>query len=245
MVADHDTIHTKLHGFLRICHTLDTLQAEWLSSTNHLPLLHQPRHLLPTPRPSMPNIINPHRTSLIRLFLRIDALFLHPFLKHRIRQSQISTNAMVERIITLRLIMMSPRQLPCIKRQYTRREPTLMRPRQQRYRQLVVMRHIELEEPGPFPVRGTNIFDRIRACGGQTIWQIQLFRDFRYRQLPEGVVDLVDADGREANGCADFVPENRGFRVPCVRVNEHLWNYAVAVEGLSVCEVCVGLSCVR
>lgn len=38
--------------------------------------------------------------------------------------------------------------------------------------------------------------------------------------------------------------EDRGFRVSSVRVNQHAWNDTVPVEGLSVCEVGVGLSCV-
>ena len=41
------------------------------------------------------------------------------------------------------------------------------------------------------------------------------------------------------------MPEDRSFRVPSVRVDEHARDDSVAVEGLSVCEVGVGLSCVR
>jgi len=40
------------------------------------------------------------------------------------------------------------------------------------------------------------------------------------------------------------VPEDRGFRIPKVRVDEHAGYDTMTVEGLSICEVGVGLSCV-
>jgi hypothetical protein len=106
------------------------------------------------------------------------------------------------------------------------------------------MRHVQLKEPRSLPVRGTHIFDRSRARSGQTVWQIQFLRDLSNRELPERVVDLVYANGREADGGADFVTEDRGFRVPKVRVDEHARYDTMTVEGLSICEVGVGLACV-
>ena len=41
------------------------------------------------------------------------------------------------------------------------------------------------------------------------------------------------------------MPEDRSFRVPGVRIDEHAQDDSVVVEGLSVCKVGVGLSCIR
>ena len=41
------------------------------------------------------------------------------------------------------------------------------------------------------------------------------------------------------------MPEDRSFRVPGVLVDEHARDNSVAVEGLPVCEMGVGLSCIR
>lgn len=58
------------------------------------------------------------------------------------------------------------------------------------------------------------------------------------------MVDLVDADGREADGRGDGVVEDRGSCVAVVGVDELVGDYAVPEEGLPVDEVCVGLACV-
>lgn len=49
------------------------------------------------------------------------------------------------------------------------------------------------------------------------------------------VVDLVDANGREADRSADLVPEDHGFCVSSVRVDEHVRDDSVPVEGLPIC----------
>jgi hypothetical protein len=51
------------------------------------------------------------------------------------------------------------------------------------------------------------------------------------------VVDFVDADRCEPDGRRYTVPEDLGRCVAEVRVDELVGDYAVAVEGLSVCEV--------
>lgn len=56
------------------------------------------------------------------------------------------------------------------------------------------------------------------------------------------MVDFVYADGCEADGRGDAVSEDGGASVPGVGVDEHAWDYAVAVEGLPVYGVRVGLA---
>ena len=58
------------------------------------------------------------------------------------------------------------------------------------------------------------------------------------------MVDLVDADGREADGCCEAVAEESAGGVALVGVDELAGDQAVAVEGLAVGEVGVGLTCV-
>ena len=56
------------------------------------------------------------------------------------------------------------------------------------------------------------------------------------------MVDFIDADGGEANGGWDAVAKDGGCRVALVGVDEHARDDTVAVEGLSVRRVRVGLS---
>lgn len=51
------------------------------------------------------------------------------------------------------------------------------------------------------------------------------------------MVDFVYADGGEADGCGDGVAEDGCAGVALVGVDELVWDYAVSVEGLAVCEV--------
>jgi hypothetical protein len=51
------------------------------------------------------------------------------------------------------------------------------------------------------------------------------------------MVDFVYADWGEADGSVDFVAEDGGAGVAFVGVDEHAWDDAVTVEGLSVCGV--------
>ena len=59
------------------------------------------------------------------------------------------------------------------------------------------------------------------------------------------MVDLVYADRGEAYGRRDAMAEDGGCGIASVSVDEHAGDYAVAVEGLAVCEVGVGLPGVR
>jgi hypothetical protein len=245
MVADHNTVHTQFHSLFRVCNTLYSLQTKRLATTNLPPLLHQPRHLLPAPSPPMPHVINPHRARLVRLLLGVDSSLLQSLLKYRVRQPKISTNAMIERVVRFRLIMMSPCQLPCIECEYAGREAAFICSRQKGDREFVIVRHVKLEESRAFAVRSTDVFDGIGACGREAVRQIQFLRDLGDWEFAEGVVDLVDTYWGEANGCADFVAEDRGLGVAFVGVDEHARDDSVAVEGLSICEVGVGLASIR
>ena len=58
------------------------------------------------------------------------------------------------------------------------------------------------------------------------------------------MVDFVDANWGEADGCGHGVPEDRGRGVARVGVDELAGDDAVAIEGLAVREVGVGEACV-
>jgi len=107
------------------------------------------------------------------------------------------------------------------------------------------MRNVKLEESRAFAVRSTDVSYGIGTCGREAVWQIQFLRDLCDREFAAGVVNLVDADWGEANVCGDFVAEDGGLGAASVGVDEHAWDDSVAVEGLSVCEVGVGLAGVR
>jgi hypothetical protein len=106
------------------------------------------------------------------------------------------------------------------------------------------VRLVELEETRAFAVGFADVFDRLAASCGQAVRQVELFGYFCHGELAEWVVDFVDADGCEADGRGDLVPENLGGGVALVGVLEHARDDAVAVEGLSVCEVRCGHACV-
>jgi hypothetical protein len=192
-------------------------------------------------RAPMPHIINPHRTRLIRLSIRINPLLPQPPLKHRITQPQISAAPVIKRVVRGRYIIMSPAQLPRIQRQYARRKPTVRRALQQRPRKLVVVRHVELEEPHAafFPpcarvIGPPDVFNRLAARRAETIRQSQFAGDSSEGQFAVRVVDFINPEGREADGRRYLVPEYVRCRVALVRVDEHAGHDAVAVEGLAV-----------
>ncbi|KAH4195804.1 hypothetical protein HBI25_050610 [Parastagonospora nodorum] len=136
---------------------------------------------------------------------------------------------------------MSPTQLPRIQRQYARRKPTVHRALQQRPRKLIVVRHVELEEPHAvsFPSCARVIgppdgFNRLAARRAETIWQSQFAGDSGDGQFAVRMVDFIDPDGREADGRRYLVPEYVRRRIALVRVDEHAGHDAVAVEGLAI-----------
>lgn len=65
-----------------------------------------------------------------------------------------------------------------------------------------------------------------------------------YRKLSQRVVNLIDADWCESNGCADLVAKDLCLRITIVCIDKHSRDNSVAVESLSVCEMCIRLACV-
>ena len=119
--------------------------------------------------------------------------------------------------------------------------------------QFVVVGHVELEKasgavPGTlnlgrvgthctFVIGRGDIFDRRTARRAQSIHEAQLACDFCNRQLALGMVDLVDSDRGEPDGCSAFMSKQRGGCVTVVGVDELGGDDTVAEEGLTVCEV--------
>lgn len=116
-----------------------------------------------------------------------------------------------------------------------------MRALQEGDRKFVVVRHVELKEPWTGAVCCSDVFDGCGAGGGEAVGEVEFLGYLCDGEFAQRVVDLVYADWSKADGGADFVSEDRGFRVPFVGVDEHAGDDAVPVEGLSVGEVGVGL----
>lgn len=105
------------------------------------------------------------------------------------------------------------------------------------------MRHVQLVEArSARAIRLAHVLDAGTPRRGEAVGQAQLAGNFGDGRLAGGVVDLVDADGGEPDGCGDGVSEDGCAGVAVVGVDELVGDYAVAVEGLAVCEVCVGLA---
>ena len=113
MVTDNNTIAANLNTFSSIGNTLDTLDGERLAATHLLPRLDQPRHLLPSVRSSMPDIVYPFGTCFVWLLDRINAILCKPFLEDWVGQAQIGTNTVIESVVAVCDVIMSPSELPC------------------------------------------------------------------------------------------------------------------------------------
>lgn len=184
----------------------------------------------------MPHVVDPHGARLARVRLRVDAGCLQPFLEDWIGQAKVGADAPVERVVAGRHVVVAPRELPCIGREDAGRKSRIMRPLQEGQSELVIVRHVQLVEPHAFrPVGGSDVLDGGGACGGEAVGEVEFPGYFCDGELAEGMVDLVYADGGEADGRGDFVAEYGGGRVACVRVDELAGDYAVAEEGLPVC----------
>jgi len=145
-------------------------------------------------------------------------------------------------IIAILHVIMSPTKLPRIHRQNTRRKPTVYCSFEQRHGKFIVMWHVQLEKPNPALIRFADVFNRLAACSTKTVWQVELSSYLSDRQFACWVVNLVDTDWRETDWSGDGMPETRPGCVAVVCIDEHTWDNAVAVEGLSVCGMCGGLS---
>lgn len=240
MVRHHNPIDAQLNRLPRISDMLNALERKRLAARDLAPRLHQPRDLLPRMRAAVPDIVDPLGTRLVRHGHRIDPVLRQPLLKHWIAESQIRAEPVVERVIAVRDVVVPPAELPRVEREDASGEPRLVRARQQRDGQLVVVRHVELEEARALAVGGADVLDRLTAGRRQAVGQVELLGDFGDGQLAGGVVDLVDADGREADGRGDLVAEDFRLGVALVGVAQHARDDAVAVEGLAVREVGAG-----
>jgi len=113
MVTDDDTIAANLNTLSSIGNTLNALDGKRLAATHLLPCLDEPRHFLPGMGSAMPDIVYPFGTSFVRFLHGINAVFCKSLLEDWVGQSQISSDAVVEGVVTVRDIVMSPSELPC------------------------------------------------------------------------------------------------------------------------------------
>jgi len=113
MVTDNDTIAANLNTLSSIGDTLNALDGERLATTHLLPRLDEPRHLLPGMGSSMPNIVYPFSTSFVGFLHGINAVLCKSLLEDWVGQSQIGSDAVVEGVIAVCDVVVSPSELPC------------------------------------------------------------------------------------------------------------------------------------
>lgn len=113
MVTDDNAITANLDTLSGISHALNALDSEGLATAHLLPGLDKPRHLLPAVGSAMPDIVNPLGTCLVRFLLRVDAIFRKSLLEDWVGQTKVGTNAVVESVVAVCYIVMSPSKLPC------------------------------------------------------------------------------------------------------------------------------------
>lgn len=116
MVTDDNTITTNLNTLSGIGHTLDSLDSERLAAAHLLPGLNEPWHLLPAVGSAMPDVVDPLGTCLVRFLLRVNAVFRESLLEDWVGQTKISTNAVIEGVVAVCDIIVSPSKLPCAAR---------------------------------------------------------------------------------------------------------------------------------
>ena len=113
MVTDNNAITADLNALSGIGNTLDALDGEGLAAAHLLPRLDQPRHLLPGMGSAMPDIVYPFGTSFVGFLLGINAVLCESLLEDWVGQATISTDTVVEGVVAVCDIVMSPSELPC------------------------------------------------------------------------------------------------------------------------------------
>jgi hypothetical protein len=112
MVTDNNTITANLNTLFSIGHTLNTLDGERLATTHLLPRLDQPRHFLPGMGSSVPDIVYPFGTCFVRFLYRINAVLCESLLEDWVGQAQIGTDTVVEGVVAVCDVVVSPSELP-------------------------------------------------------------------------------------------------------------------------------------
>lgn len=255
VVRHHDALEAQIHRPLGVVHPLDALEQERLAPADLAPPLARPHGLVPRPRAAVPDVVDPQRAGLLGLRRRVDAAFGQPPLEDGVREAEVGADAAVEGVVARRDVVVPPPELPRVRGEDAGGEAGGVGARQQREGELVVVRHVELEEAGPrrdlclLPVAGGlglgapgvvgpgDVLDGAGAGGGEAVGEAELAGDAGDGELPLGVVDLVDADGGDAYGGGDGVAEEGGARGALVGVDELAGQDLVPEEGLAVGEV--------
>lgn len=188
----------------------------------------------------MPHVVDPHGAGLFRVRLGVDTRGREALLEDGVGEAQVGADAFVEGVVARRDVVVAPAELPRVGCEDADGEAGFEGAFEEGHGQFVVVRHVELVEAGAVAIGCGDVLDRRAAGGAEAVGEVELFGDFGDGEFAERVVDLVDADGSEADGSGDFVPKDRGRGVSDVGVNELARDDAVAEEGLAVGEVGVG-----
>lgn len=165
VVAHHDPVDAVLDALLGVRDGLDPLDGEGTTARDALPLLDQPGNLLPREEMSVPDAVDPLGRGGDGVFLNVDARLATAFLEDRVRQTQTRADAAVEGVVGMGDVVVSPAQLPGVGGQDEGVESRVPRPVEQRERQLVVVRHVQLEEARAVSIGRGDLFNGRASCG--------------------------------------------------------------------------------
>lgn len=193
----------------------------------------------------MPDAVDPLGRGGDDVFLDVDTGLLAALLEDRVRQTQVGADAAVEGVVRVGDIVVSPAQLPGVGGQDEGVEARLPGAIEQGERQLVIVRHVQLEEAWAIPVGRGDLLNRRASCGGEAVGQVELSGHLSDGELGQVVVDLVDSDGCEPNGRRNLVAKYLGGCVAEVCVNKLSRDNAVPEEGLPVGKMSVRLPSIR
>ena len=129
---------------------------------------------------------------------------------------------------------MAPSKLPGICGKNEHVETALPGSRQEADGQLVVVGHVKLIEARAGAIRSPDVFDGLRSRRGETVGDVELSRNFRDGQFAFGVIYLIYADGRNAEGCSDVVSEDRGSCRSPICVYQLARDDLVSIECLAI-----------
>lgn len=137
---------------------------------------------------------------------------------------------MIEGIVSHVGVMMAPGQLPGIGSEHAGGEAAVVRSLEHGQSDLIVWALIQLKEPTAVLIRFADSFNAVASGGRQAVWEIQLMRHSRNRELASRMVDSIDSNWSESNGSRYPVAENFGSGVSGRCVDKGSRYDLVAVE---------------
>lgn len=132
---------------------------------------------------AVPNVlIDPLRTCLFWVSLRVNTGFFQSLLEDRVLESNVTCSMlMIESIVAGEDIVMAPAKGPSISGQHARVKARVPSPLHHGDHLLVIVTLVQLEKPRPASVGFPNILNAITTSRRKTVGKVQLFRNSSHR----------------------------------------------------------------